>query len=77
MVSLVMIAELFPELEKLDNEQKLILARELCEEAVSAVDESMPSEAVQIIRERVSHFMEHPDSGVSWEDLKKRVLEDG
>ncbi|MDF1816585.1 MAG: addiction module protein [Verrucomicrobiales bacterium] len=71
-----MIAEKFPELQKLDNQQKLILARELCDQAVSDTEDSLPDEVIGIIEERITHFMENPETGISWDDLKKKALED-
>ena len=71
-----MIAELFPELKELDNEQKLILARELCDEAVAEEVETLPEEAVELIGDRVAQYMKNPASGISWDDLKKQALKD-
>ena len=70
-----MIYEKFPELNSLDHEDRLILARELCDEAIAEVspDEGLPEEAIAIIEERVASFLKAPETGISWEELKTKA----
>ncbi len=74
-----MIFEKFPELKTLDNEGRLILARELCDQAIAEVasHESLSGEAITIIEERVAAFLRDPNSGISWEELKKQRPDEG
>lgn len=70
----MMTYEKFPELKSLDNEGRLILARELCDQSMAEVnpDEMLPGEAIAIIEERVALFLQNPNSAISWEELKKQ-----
>ncbi len=71
-----MIVEKYPELARLDAEQKLILAGELWKSA-TAPDADSPElslEAVRMLEERLAHFEKNPESGVKWDDLRDRKL---
>ena len=69
-----MIAEQFPQLEKLSPQDQLILAGELWKRATSSGEESkdLSKEAVQLIEQRLDNYLENPSTGIAWEDLKKK-----
>lgn len=70
-----MIVENYPELARLDAQQKLILAGELWK-SVAVSDNGTPelsAEVIGLLEERLKHFEENPDSGVRWEELRDRV----
>jgi len=71
-----MIAEKFPQLSKLDPQEQLILAGELWQRATRAADDTggLKPELLALIEERLDHFLEHPETGVDWEDLKRKSL---
>ncbi len=68
------LTERFPELDKLNAEEKLILAGELWRDATSS--ESMvelSEEAIAAIEARLDHYLRNPDSGISWSALEEHV----
>jgi hypothetical protein len=71
-----MITDRFPELEQLDPQEKLILAGELWREATRpcADDPELPEGSITAIKARLDAYLDHPDSGISWADLKRRLL---
>jgi hypothetical protein len=71
-----MITDRFPELERLDPQEKLILAGELWRDATrpGADDPELPEAAIEAIEARLAAYLAHPDSGISWTDLKRRLL---
>ena len=68
-----MIVEKFPELEKLEPSDQLILASELARSAMNSggIPELSP-QSVHLLENRLDHYLKNPDSGVRWEDLKNR-----
>lgn len=66
----------YPELAKLDDEQKLILAGELWRSARAPREDSpdLTPHAVRMLEERLAHFEANPETGTRWEDLRDRVL---
>ncbi len=73
-----MVVEQFPELERLDGEQKLILAGELWKSVTSPNGEhaELPSDIAAMLEERLAHLEANPETGVKWEDLRDQLLED-
>ena len=70
-----MIAEKIPELQKLSLEEKLILVGELWDELAEHPDAFPPREDhIQLLRERLEHFRNHPEDVRAWEDVKQRFL---
>ncbi len=71
-----MIVENYPELDRLDAEQKLILAGELWKSATTPDADSpeLSLEAIRMLEERLTHFEKNPESGVKWDDLRDRKL---
>ena len=67
-----MIAERFPELEALEPTEQLQLAAELTQKAAraNAVPELTPR-SVEILEDRLEHFLENPETGISWEKLRE------
>ena len=70
-----MIAEQFPQLEKLSPQDQLILAGELWQRATYSGEESkdLSKEAIQLIEQRLDDYLENPSTGISWEKLKEKV----
>jgi putative addiction module component (TIGR02574 family) len=70
-----MIAERIPELKSLSPEEKLILAGELWDEIAARPDAFPPREDhIQLLRERMEHYRQHPEDVTAWEDVKARIL---
>lgn len=69
-----MIAEKFPQLSTLDPQEQLILAGELWQRATGATDNSveLAPELVTLIEKRLDHFLANPETGISWDDLKRK-----
>ncbi len=67
-----MIVEQFPELNLLNAQEQLELAAELAQKALnsSAFDE-LSEASLRLLDERLNHYLEQPDHGTSWEDLRK------
>jgi len=67
------IAEKFPELEQLTPDAQLELAAELATRAVrhGAVP-PLTAGAVETLEAQLDYFLEHPESGVAWEDLREK-----
>ena len=68
-----MIAERFPELALLAPDEQLELAAELAKNAASS-DEGpeLTERSVEILEERLDHFLSNPETGVSWEELRSQ-----
>ncbi len=66
-----MISDKFPELMALRPEEQLELASELVNVALTSQDapELAPA-AIKLMEERLDYFLAHPETGVSWEDLR-------
>jgi putative addiction module component (TIGR02574 family) len=70
-----MIAETIPQLKNLSREEKLILVEEIWNELASDPEAFPPREDhIQIVRERMAHFRENPDSASPWNEVKARIL---
>ena len=68
-----MIVEQFPELKKLNPDEQLKLASELAKVAFTSDQTSILSgSALEIMEKRLDYFIEHPKSGISWEELRKK-----
>jgi hypothetical protein len=67
-----MIVERFPELNRLNAREQLDLAAELAQKALncSAFDE-LSEASLHLLEERLHQYLEHPETGISWEDLRK------
>lgn len=65
----------YPELDSLPPDEKLKLAVELWKEATSD-EAALPvhPEIVEILEARLRHYEENPETGVPWEEVKKRIL---
>lgn len=70
-----MIAEQFPQLENLNPQDQLLLAGELWQKATAPDGDApdLPKEAVQLLEERLADYLKNPESGISWEELKRKV----
>jgi len=69
-----MIFEMFPELEKLTPEQKLLLANELWEQVVTSIDDERDEAILALLNRRFAEFEAHPETGGRWENLRDRFL---
>lgn len=68
-----MIVDQFPELAKLGPDEQLQLAGELAKQAMSSSDSAeVTPEAVELLEARLDHFLDHPETGVSWEELREQ-----
>ena len=71
-----MIVERFPQLSELDPQEQLLLAGELMSQATKDNDPvHLPENVVRLLEERLDHYLENPETGVPWEELKKTALE--
>ncbi|WP_166443023.1 addiction module protein [Phragmitibacter flavus] len=70
-----MIAETIPALAALSPDDKILLAAELWQDAVSDDSEaSDPNPAlIEAIQERLAHYRAHPDEVSTWNDVRKRL----
>jgi putative addiction module component (TIGR02574 family) len=70
-----MIAEKIPELKSLSAEEKLILVGELWDELAADPDAFPPrGDHLELLRERLEHYRQHPDDVIAWEELKARII---
>tara|TARA_R110002049_G_scaffold155281_1_gene320137 strand:+ start:1618 stop:1836 length:219 start_codon:yes stop_codon:yes gene_type:complete len=67
-----MVIENHPGLSELSVADKLLLSEELCADALLTV-EAKP-ELARLVKERLDDYRSAPDTGVSWEELKARIL---
>ena len=68
-----MIDDRFPELATLNPDEQLELASELAKRAMRSSECSQLSDnAVNLLEERLDYFLEHPATGVSWEELRDK-----
>ena len=71
-----MIVERFPQLSELNPQEQLLLAGELMTQAKEDNDPvHLPENVVRLLEERLDHYLGNPDSGVSWEELRKTASE--
>jgi len=70
-----MIADRIPDLKRLSPEEKLALAGELWSELAAQPGSFSPREDhVQLLRQRLEHYRQHPEDITAWNDLKARIL---
>ena len=69
-----MIAEKIPELKSLSPDEKLILVRELWDELAAQPNAFPPRQDLQLLRERLEHYRQHPHDAIAWEEVKARIL---
>ncbi len=66
-----MIAERFPELNKLAPQEQLALAAELAQCAArNGGIPDLTKNSAAILVERLAHVLDNPESGISWEKLR-------
>ncbi len=71
-----MIAELVPGLEKLTREQKWLLVDELQHQLLAddpTEQEPLKSEIVAELESRYQHYLEHPETAVTLEQLSDKI----
>jgi hypothetical protein len=67
------IVERFPELEQLTPDAQLELAAELAILATrNGAVPPLSSGSIDSLEEQLDYFLEHPESGVPWEDLRQQ-----
>lgn len=70
-----MITDRIPDLKRLSPEEKLALAGELWSELAAQPGSFLPREDhVQLLRQRLEHYRQHPEDITAWNDLKARIL---
>lgn len=67
----------YPELESLAPQEKITLAAQLWEEATQTMDEEPDPELLNVLEERLEHYRQNPETGLTWEEVKKRVRNHG
>jgi len=67
-----MLIEQHPALHSLSVEDKLKLSEELCLDAL--LDAQQNPALLQRVQQRLQEFREEPDHGLSWDDLKGKIL---
>lgn len=67
-----MVIEQRPSLQSLSAEEKLQLSEELCLDAL--LDAQRNPALREIVKQRLDEFQDDPDSGISWDELKSRIL---
>ncbi len=69
-----MIKEKFPELEKLTDEEKLILIGESWDEVMSEASLELSDWQKEELDRRMKHAEEHPEDSVPWEVVRERLF---
>ena len=69
-----MIVERLPEVLALPTEQKEMLAEELLADQVVLEKRKRMRDFLEVLRERLAEHAAQPESGVSWETLRDRLL---
>ena len=69
-----MILEQLPDVRRLSNEDKLLLAAELIKDASPMPDEPVDPVLEDLLRGRLEDYLANPEAVSSWEDVKARVL---
>lgn len=69
-----MIAEEFPEIQRLSPERKLALAAELFEGATECAPEEADPAIIELLEKRLTEYEQNPSSGTPWGVVKKRIL---
>jgi hypothetical protein len=67
-----MVIEQHPSLHSLSVEDKLQLSEELCLDAL--LDAQRNPALLERVQQRLQDYRDEPDSGISWDDLKGKVL---
>ena len=71
-----MIADKIPDLKNLSAEEKVALACELWEEIEAHPERFFPvrEDHIKILQERLEEYERNPQNTISWEEVKKRIL---
>ena len=69
-----MILEQLPDVRRLSNEDKLLLAAELIKDASPMPHEPVDPVLEDLLRGRLEDYLANPEAVSSWEDVKARVL---
>tara|TARA_R110002096_G_scaffold54517_17_gene140635 strand:- start:8019 stop:8240 length:222 start_codon:yes stop_codon:yes gene_type:complete len=66
----------FPELEQLTPQEKFTLASELWQQAMEGNDAcaNPDPQIVELLEKRLDHYAENPESGLPWEEVKRKIL---
>lgn len=67
-----MVIEQHPSLHSLSVEDKLQLSEELCLDAL--LDAQRNPALLERVQQRLQEYREEPDGGISWDDLKGKIL---
>lgn len=67
-----MVIEQHPSLHSLSAEDKLQLSEELCMDAL--LDAERNPALRETVWQRLEEFRNDPDSGITWDDLKSRII---
>lgn len=69
-----MIKERIPGLDKLTNEEKLALAGELWDEAMSEEAIELTEDQKKELSKRIKYAEDHPDEMIPWEQVHEDLL---
>jgi putative addiction module component (TIGR02574 family) len=72
-----MISERIPEIQQLSPQERLILATELMGDFEESATPEIDRAIEELIRERLSHYQQHPESAQTWRDLKRSIGKGG
>jgi putative addiction module component (TIGR02574 family) len=68
-----MILETIPELQRLTPRERLILAAELMGDFQDQPADEFDEAVAQLAAARMKYYEEHPESGKSWDDLRRSI----
>jgi hypothetical protein len=66
-----MLIEQHPSLHSLSIEDKILLAEELCLDAL--LDVQRNPALLERVQQRLHEYRDEPDSGISWDELKGKI----
>jgi putative addiction module component (TIGR02574 family) len=67
------ISERIPELKHLSPQERLILADELIGDFEECATPEQDLAIAELLRERMEHYAENPESARSWNDVKRSI----
>ena len=69
-----MLLDQLPQVKSLSKAQKFELAGELWDEVTAEADLFEPHpDVLKLLETRYQHWQDHPESAVSWDELKRRL----
>jgi putative addiction module component (TIGR02574 family) len=68
-----MILEKLPAVQQLTPTEQSQLVEELWERWLPRDDEPTNAAIVELLQARLEHFRQHPESAVTWDEVKQRI----